>query len=106
MASSASCQRSLSPTSAAETWNSDRTRRSRPLTTWRLAFSEPLSGRWRTTLARPTATVEGFKSRFLTIFACTHMMAGELDDTGWGGRRLAGGRGQMGRVNSGEDKDF
>ena len=52
---SASCQRSRSPTSAAATWNSERTRLSSPLTTWRLLFREPLSGIWRTTLSKPTA---------------------------------------------------
>src|SRR5205809_480802 len=57
-ASSASCQRSSSPTSAAATWCSCRNLLRSPLTTWRLDLSEPLSGRWSTTLSRPTVKDE------------------------------------------------
>src|SRR5207248_6913895 len=45
IAISASCQRSSSPTSAAATFNSCRSRCSSPLTTWRLDLREPDSGR-------------------------------------------------------------
>src|SRR6266581_3022023 len=58
IASSASCHRSSSPTSAAVTLSSWRSRRSRPLTTWRLDLSDPESGRCSTTRATLIATLE------------------------------------------------
>jgi len=58
IASSASCHRSSSPTSAAVTFNSWRRRRSSPLITWRLDFRDPESGRCRTTRATPIATLD------------------------------------------------
>src|SRR5207253_2370877 len=58
MASSASCHRSSSPTSAAVTFSSWRSRRSSPLTTCRLDLSDPESGRCSTTRATPIATLQ------------------------------------------------
>ena len=54
IATSAVCQRSPPPTSAAATWNSFRTRFSSPATTWRFDLSEPLLGKCSVTLRTPT----------------------------------------------------
>src|SRR5919204_3661282 len=63
MPSSASCQRSPSPTSAAATPNSLRTRFNRPETICRFDFSDPLDGRCSTTRSTPTDSDPGIPSR-------------------------------------------
>ncbi len=69
MASSASCHRSSSLTSAEATWNSgpNPLTQASPWTTWRFAFNEPLSGKMKNNLGDADRHGMGHHSFFMNI---------------------------------------